>query len=229
MFHLLASCFEGVDRATFAADLSEKSHVILLEDEAGVLRGFSTLMVYQSEIPGLDATVVYSGDTIVDRSWWGSPSLAVSWLAAARSLSQGYGAREVYWLLLTSGFRTYRFLPVFWRDFYPRHDGTDLHRPLADALAAERFGDRYDAQRGVVRFCRPQRLVPELRDVPSGRTDDPHVAFFLARNPGHVDGDELVCVTNIGDHNLTAAGRRIARSVERLSPVVRGARVDAVS
>ena len=229
MFLLLASCFEGVDRATFAADLNEKSHVILLEDEAGVLRGFSTLMVYRSEVPGLDATVVYSGDTIVDRSWWGSPSLAVSWLGAARGLSQGYGARDVYWLLLTSGFRTYRFLPVFWRDFYPRYDGSEAQRSLADALAAERFGDCYDARRGVVRFRHPQRLVPELRDVPSGRTDDPHVAFFLARNSGHVDGDELVCVTNIGDHNLTAAGRRIARSVARLSTEVRRVPLDEAS
>jgi hypothetical protein len=229
MFQLLASFFEGVDRATFAADLGEKSHVILLEDEAGALRGFSTLMVYRSEIPGLDATVVYSGDTIVDRLWWGSPSLAVSWLAAARSLSQGYGSRDVLWLLLTSGFRTYRFLPVFWRDFYPRYDGGEVPRPLADALAAERFGDRYDAQRGIVRFGKPQRLVPELRDVPAGRTDDPHIAFFLERNPGHIDGDELVCVTNIGDHNLTAAGRRIARAVAGLSPGLRRTKVDAAS
>ena len=229
MYQLLAGFFEGVDRATFAADLYEKIHLILLEDEAGSLRGFSTLMVYRSALPGLDATIVYSGDTIVDRSWWGSPSLAVSWLAAARTLSHGYGSRDVFWLLLTSGFRTYRFLPVFWRDFYPRYDGSEVSRPLADALAVERFGKRYDAQRGVVRFCRPQRLVPELRDVPSGRTDDPHVAFFLQRNPGHGDGDELVCVTNIGDHNLTAAGRRIARTVERLSTVVRPANADATS
>lgn len=228
MYHLLASFFEGVDRASFTDDLHEKSHVILLEDDAGSLRGFSTLMVYRSRIPGLDATIVYSGDTIVDRSWWGSPSLAVSWLAAARGLSQGYGSRDVFWLLLTSGFRTYRFLPVFWRDFYPRYDGSDLDRPLADALAAERFGDRYDAQRGIVTFCKPQRLVSELREVPTGRTDDPHVAYFLERNPGHVDGDELVCVTNIGDHNLTAAGRRVARTVERQSSVAR-AKVDAAS
>jgi hypothetical protein len=229
MLDLLATFFEGVDRPTFAADLREKSHVILLEDEAGSLRGFSTLLVYRTDVPGLDATIVYSGDTIVDPAWWGSASLAVSWLAAARSLTVEHASRDVYWLLLTSGFRTYRFLPVFWRDFYPRHDGGDAHRPLADALAAERFGSRYDASRGIVRFGRPQILVPELRDVPTGRSVDPHVAFFLERNPGHVDGDELVCVTDIGDHNLTAAGRRIARAVERLPTVVRRAKVDAAS
>jgi hypothetical protein len=218
LYDLLATFFDGVDRATFTADLDDKSHVILLEDDAGSVRGFSTLLVYRTSVPGVDATIVYSGDTIVDRAWWGSPSLAVSWLAAARSLTQARGTRDVYWLLLTSGFRTYRFLPVFWRDFYPRHDDGEASspkRPLADALARERFGDRYDAASGIVRFGRPQVLVPELREVPAGRGHDPHVAFFLERNPGHVNGDELVCVTDIGDHNLTGAGRRIARSVER--------------
>lgn len=213
MFALLSACFSGVDERTFEHDLAEKSHVILLEDDEGVLRGFSTLLVYPSRAAGAEATVVYSGDTIVDRGWWGSPALAVSWLRAAWGLTSP-GAGQVYWLLLTSGFRTYRFLPVFWRDFYPRFDAAGPSA-LADALARERFGDRYDAAAGIVRFARPQVLVPELLDVPAGRIDDPHVDFFLARNPGYVHGDELVCVTDIGAHNLTPAGRRIARMLDR--------------
>ena len=215
MFALLSASFSGVDERTFVEDLGEKSHAIVLEDDDGVLRGFSTLLVYRTTAAGADATVVYSGDTIVDREWWGSPALAVSWLGAAWGLTSRARAGNVYWLLLTSGFRTYRFLPVFWRDFYPRFDGSPEPKALADALARERFGDRYDAAAGIVRFNRPQVLVPELVDVPAGRTDDPHVDFFLARNPGYVRGDELVCVTNIGAHNLTPAGRRIARMLDR--------------
>ena len=218
MYGLLSTFFSGVERQTFHDDLCDKTHVILLEDEGGTLRGFSTLLVYRTAVPGVDAMIVYSGDTIVDRAWWGSPSLAVSWLAAARALTAGSGTRDVYWLLLTSGFRTYRFLPVFWREFYPRFDALYEGKALTDALARERFADRYDEANGVVRFGRPQVLVPELLEVPQGRTHDPHVAFFLSRNPGHVNGDELVCLTNIADTNLTSAGRRIARSVERAAP-----------
>jgi len=217
MFRLLSTFFAGVDRETFTQDLCDKSHAILLEDEAGSLRGFSTLLVYKTAVPGVDAMVVYSGDTIVDPAWWGSPSLAVSWLANARALTRNAGTRDVYWLLLTSGFRTYRFLTVFWREFYPSYDREpgEAEVALVAALARERFGDCYDASRGLVRFSRPQVLVAELLDVPEGRTIDPHVAFFLSRNPGYVDGDELVCLTNISDANLTPAGRRIARAVER--------------
>jgi hypothetical protein len=214
MFALLATYFTGVDRATFDADLDEKSHAILLRDAAGALRGFSTLLVYETCAAGLDATVIYSGDTIVDRDWWGSAALPLSWLAATRALTASAGARDVYWLLLTSGFRTYRFLPTFFRDFHPRAGASPASAAVLDALARERFADRYEADRGVVRFARPQVLVPELLDVPSGRAHDVHVAFFLERNPGFVRGDELVCLAKVTEDNLTAAGLRVARRLD---------------
>jgi hypothetical protein len=215
MFTLLSTFFTGVDPAIFASDLDEKSHVILLEGDDGLLHGFSTLLVYGTCVGGTDVTIVYSGDTIVDREFWGSPALPISWLAATRALTSTAESR-VYWLLLTSGFRTYRFLPVFFREFYPR-DSTRESTDLVKAIAGERFGERYDPATGIVRFERPQVLVPELLDVPEGRTHDEHVAFFLARNPGYTRGDELVCLSDISDANLTAAARRIARRVEELT------------
>jgi hypothetical protein len=218
MFSLLAAHFVGVDRTTFDCDLEDKSCAILLEDEAGDLRGFSTMVVYESYASGTPISVVYSGDTIVDRAWWGSPALARTWVRAVRQLAPASEPRDVYWLLLTSGFRTYRFLPVFFREFYPCFDAATPRRQasLLDALARERFGQHYDAASGVVRFERPQILAPDLVTLPAGRMPDPHIAFFLERNPGFVYGDELVCLTRIDERNLTPAGRRMARpSMER--------------
>ena len=136
----------------------------------------------------------------------------VDWRRAACCAGDGK-PKDVYWLLLTSGFRTYRFLPVFFRDFYPRFDAATPPRQAAllDGLADERFGRRYDAAAGVVRFVRPQVLAPDLITLPEGRMPDPHIAFFLERNPGFVRGDELVCLTRIDEGNLTPAGRRMAR------------------
>jgi hypothetical protein len=212
MFSLLSSHFDGVDRATFDADLAGKDAVILLEDDARTLRGFSTLRVFRSLASGRHVRVVYSGDTIVERAWWGSPALARTWIGSVRRLAPA-GGSELYWMLLTSGFRTYRFLPVFFRRFHPCFDATtpDDTRTLVDAVAAELFGARYDAGAGIVRFERPQVLGGELLEVPHGRAADAHVRFFLERNPGYVRGDELVCLTRLHDDNLTPAGRRMAR------------------
>src|SRR5262249_22324445 len=123
----------------------------------------------------------------------------------------------LYWLLLTSGFRTYRFLPVFWSEFYPRFDRETPAETSSrlTRLASERFGARYLPDLGIVRFESPQTLRPGLADVPARKHGDPHVAFFLARNPGWAKGDELVCLTEIAPKNLTAAGRRMWREGAR--------------
>ncbi|MBI4661340.1 MAG: hypothetical protein HY735_21160, partial [Verrucomicrobia bacterium] len=158
-------------------------------------------------------SVIYSGDTIVEREAWGTPTLARAWIASVNRLRETYWRGDYYWLLLTSGFRTYRFLPVFWREFHPRFDSSvpACRKRLLDHLALERFGRQYDSATGIVRFAQPQRLRGKLSAIPPGRAIDPHVAFFLSCNPGHRNGDELVCLTELSPGNLTAAGRRMAR------------------
>ncbi len=80
------------------------------------------------------------------------------------------------------------------------------------ALARERFGSQYDSTSGIVRLSTPQVLAADLMALPEGRVPDSHVAFFLARNPGFVHGDELACLARIDERNLTPAGRRMTRS-----------------
>jgi hypothetical protein len=211
MFQLLAHHFDGVEPAQFAADLAGKNWVVLLR-RAGRLVGFSTLLVYETVCQGEPVSVVYSGDTIVAPEAWGTAALARGWITAVSQLRELYPRGRYYWLLLTSGFRTYRFLPVFWRAFFPRHDAAtpaDL-RQLRDTLAAERFGEQYDPVTGLVRFHQPQRLRGGLEVLPPGRVADPHIACFLQLNPGHARGDELVCLTELSAENLTPAGRRMA-------------------
>jgi hypothetical protein len=175
MFALLASHFAGVERTTFERDLAEKNSVILIED-GEVLRGFSTLRVYPTTAPGFPVTIVYSGDTIVERGCWGSAALPRTWIQLVQQVAP-VDRGDVYWLLLTSGYRTYRFLSVFFRTFYPRFDEPTPApaQALLDAVAAERFGSRYDAASGLVRFEHPHCLAGDLAGVPTGRAADAHV------------------------------------------------------
>src|SRR4030095_11519153 len=109
---------------------------------------------------------------------------------------------------------TYRFLSVFWREFWPRFDRATplVTKRLLDQLALERFGKQYDPVAGIVRFHHPQRLRHELAEVPTGRVDDPHIACFLTRNPACSEGAELVGLTDLCAENLTPAGRRMLGS-----------------
>ncbi len=221
MYRLLRGQFEGVGPEQFEADLAEKGWVVLLRsDPAGPLRGFSTLDVYRRSFDGEETGVVYSGDTVVDGGSGMGSSLSKIWIGAVNAIRAEMGLDRLVWLLLTSGYRTYRFLPMYWREFHPRHDRpwpADALR-LMETLAGERFGEQYDRDARIVRFSRPQVLRPHLHGIPSGRLGDPHIAFFARANPGHEAGDELVCLTELCASNLTAAGRRMWRAGERFFP-----------
>jgi hypothetical protein len=212
MFELLGRQFRGVRRPAFDRDLDEKNWVVLQLDANGRLRGFSTIDCYDIRHRTELLTIIYSGDTIVEPGAAAVGSaLSRCWIGAINQLRARSNGARLVWFLIVSGYRTYRFLPLYWRCFYPRWDvptprGT---KELMDTLATRRFGDRYDPETGVVRLTRPQVLRADHRSIPPRRLADPHVRFFAERNPGHARGDELVCVTELARDNLTAAGERM--------------------
>ena len=210
-FALLVEHFDGVSLEQFDRDLAEKNVILTLRDSAsGRLTGFSTMRVYETRVTGSPISVVCSGDTIVDPSAWNSPALPREWIAAVNRLRTQYPNGPYYWLLITSGFRTYRLLSTFWQRFHPQGgDPLSSQQDLLDGLACERFGRFYDPTTGIVQFDRPQVLRPHLAGIPPQRMSDPHVAFFASRNPGHARGDELACLCNLDASNLTRAGRRM--------------------
>ncbi len=130
--------------------------------------------------------MVYSGDTIVERGAWATAALPKSWIAAVRALRERHPKGPLYWLLLTSGFRTYRFLPVFWREFWPCHDASTPPevRALMDFLADQRFGALYHRSEGIVRFPEPQVLREGLDEVPGGRLGGPSRRVLPEAEPG---------------------------------------------
>lgn len=218
MYRLLSSQFEGVSESHFQADLDNKNWAVLVCDPtSGRLTAFSTLAHYDWCHEGHDISIVCSGDTVADPAGWGERSFAASWMAAVEYLRRHYVKGPLYWLLLTSGYRTYRYLPVLARVFYPccRTPTPARIRQLMDALARDRFGSNYLPDKGLVRFPQPQVLKAELKGIPASRLRDPHIAFFAARNPGHAAGDELVCLAELSPTSYTPLGCRLLARGER--------------
>jgi hypothetical protein len=221
MYALFASQFSGVSVTEFLRDLDEKNWVLLLRGDDGRLAGFSSMHVYHVTVAGREMTIVYSGDTVVDVSTWSDSALSYYWMGAVDFLQRHYATDSLYWFLLVSGYRTYRFLPVYSEFFYPRYDQPtppDVQE-IMDTLARDRFGERYDAKSGVVRLRSPATLKGGLSGIPEHRLSDPHIAFFAERNPGHERGDELVCFSVLAEDKLTRLGKRMWRKGRKLMAV----------
>ena len=207
MFGLFQECYEDVETAQFDDDLSAKDHIILLKDRDDHIQGFTTLEVLDFEIEGGRSRAIYSGDTIVHPNHWGNLSLSRAFIGLVNGIRERSPETPLFWFLIVKGHRTYRYLPTYFRDYYPQYGKpTPSHlRQIIDHLSFEKFGAQYDHGKGVIQHTQPKdRLKPHYSSVPRKDIDRKEVQYFLKRNPGYVDGDELACIAEICPGNLHA-------------------------
>lgn len=205
MLELMECHYENVTPEALHQDLREKTWVIILEDD-GELRGFSTQALFEHEFDGESVLIVYSGDTIIAPSHWGTWALPTAWVRMVLSIEQRHPGRDIYWLLTTKGYKTYRFLPVFFETYSPRLEGETSpgEQRLVESLVARKFPARPFEARTWTLAVEPagQRLRGGVADIEEPHRKDPHIRFFEERNPGHGQGDELVCLARCNKDNL---------------------------
>jgi hypothetical protein len=212
MWNLYRRFYSGTHRELFDHDLANKDSLLLLTDAAQRIQGFSTMAVGLIEFEGRPVRYVFSGDTIIDKAYWGSQALAFTWLLYVGELKRAQPELPLFWFLIVKGHRTFRYLPTFAREFYPHWErGTPAHiAALMNRLARERFGEAFDDTSGVIRYREPHGHLAEgfaeANEREAGRED---VSFFLKRNAGYRQGDELVCLCELSAENLRPLARRL--------------------
>lgn len=229
-FALFQDAYEGADRERFERDLAEKQQIILLRDrDTGALKGFSTVLV--RDLPGEQpATVVFSGDTVIQRDYWGQKQLQIAFVRILLSLKLRAPQKKLCWFLISKGYRTYLLLANAFPRAVPRYDRPDDAdlRAALDDLAARRFGSAYDRGRGIVRFVSGHERVRDgLAPITSRHLENAHVRFFIARNPGHAVGEELACLAEVRLIDIARIAVRLVVTLTRRAFGGRGQRARA--
>jgi hypothetical protein len=192
---LMDRYYHGIDEASFERDLTAKTCVFTLTNQSGDLVGFSTQEVIRLTHEHRPATVVFSGDTIIDLAWRRSWALPCAWGHWMEHLRMAHADVPLYWVLISKGFRTYRYLPVFFHRFAPRDPASPWETGLRHVIGHRLGGERYTPDSGIIRAAQGgQRLKDGVASVTPGRRRNPDIAFFEQANPGHAEGDELVCL-----------------------------------
>lgn len=210
MYTLYASFYDATSRAIFEDDLANKTHAVLLRDGENTLRGFTSLSRYIHSHDGSECQVVYSGDTIIHQQFWGEQSLPESWIELTGRFKAEHPTLPLYWFLIVKGHRTYRYLSIFSKRYFPNYcEKTPCKtQALMNQLAIERFPEHYDAETGLIQFPSSRgHLNAELVEIPENTLKRREVQFFLERNPGYHHGDELVCITELSTDNLSRRAR----------------------
>jgi hypothetical protein len=229
LYSLHEASYDGADPSRFRRDLADKRWVIRLrEAEGGRVVGFSTQRTLDVTVRGRPVRVLFSGDTVIDPAYWGEQALVRGFCRLIGRLHAECRDpdRALYWFLISKGHRTYLYLPTFFREFWPRHDGEvpPFEAELIRVLGETRYPGDFDSESGVIRPRAPyDRLKPAL-DTSEKRAHNPHVAFFLSRNPGHAEGHELACVADLSPDNIRPLMRREVQAALEAEMQVAGAR-----
>ncbi len=207
--------YDNVIQDVFMKDLSEKDWVIILRDDDGQIQGFSTIQLIWLTIDGTDHIFLFSGDTIISENIRNAPTLAGAFFHFLYALIESYPTTPKFWFLITKGYRTYRFLPIYFNEYYPfcKNDVPVYYQKLLDAVASHKFGDAYIPEAHLLRFkSRKDYLKHEHSIIPAGRLNNPAIKFFLKKNPRFYEGDELTCITAISHDNFNSLVVRVKQS-----------------
>jgi len=211
MYELYRQYYGASSYALFNADIGEKDQSILLHDHEQRLVGFSTLMLIEFEFESMSRRAIFSGDTIIHHDYWGTQALSLAWCRQAGVIKRQHPDIPLYWFLIVKGYRTYRYLPLFARTFYPtwRYDTPRDINVMMALLAENKFGDAYRPESGLIRFEQSKGHLKEgWADIPDHVINHRDVKYFLERNPGYYNGDELVCFTELSEANLRSHALR---------------------
>lgn len=211
MYDLYRRYYGASDYALFNSDIDEKNQVIVLHDETQRLVGFSTLLLMEFEFDGMPRRAIFSGDTIIHHDYWGTQALSLAWCRQAGHIKTQRPDVPLYWFLIVKGYRTYRYLPLFARKFYPswRHETPRDISAMMALLAEKKFGGAYCPETGIIHFENSKGHLKEgWADIPQHVLNHRDVKYFLDRNPNYHKGDELVCFAELSQANLRSYALR---------------------
>jgi len=211
MFGLMSHYYDNLLQDTFLSDLQQKDCVLALFDRKKDIVGFSTQKLITFPLDNQEIRGIFSGDTIVDKTYWGQMELARLWLQYVLQVGNPYDYTNFYWFLISKGLKTYRMLPVHFHTYYPNHalPTPPYFKKLLDTFGTCFYPQYYDREAGVMRYHgQKDRLKAEIVEMDkrkSGEVRD----FFESVNPNYKEGDDLVCVAPINPHNFKPRVRAI--------------------
>lgn len=213
-YHLLSQGFLGICWDDFLRDFQETDAVMILRKEhsEGEIVGFSTLMVLTLALPTEEIKAVFSGDTIVLPEYRGSMGLGFELGRCFVETYERFPRQKVYYILMSKGWRTYRIMPFYFKEFAPHFQKPTSaeEKAVMDAFGRVKYPRHYQPPSGLIQFGQhAARLKPESIDAMPVKMDA-HTQFFLRSNPGYLRGDELVCVARIAPGNATSIFQRLA-------------------
>lgn len=203
MYSLMAEFYDNTDEAVFRRDFFDKDYCLALYLENGLLVGFTTQKILEIDANGKKVNGIFSGDTIIHKDYWGDTELFKVWAKFWFKFAEKYD--EFYWFLICKGYKTYRIMPLFWKEFYPnyRKETPKYEQNIINAYSSTLYPDEYNPKTGVIEYKSiKDKLKNGVANVGEREIKNKDIAFFCKANPDYINGNDLACIAKIDKEKL---------------------------
>ena len=205
MFSVFEKYYSNSSYSTFCKDLVSKDTVFLLLDrKENIIRGFSTIVNLKYVTKGGKAhRGVFSGDTIIEKEFWGQGALGVAFLKYLFIQKLKRPFSPLYWYLISKGFKTYLLMANNFDEHWPRfeQETPTLKKELIDGFSKIMYPENFDPKSGLIMFPDEQckdalkfGIAPITKKL---KEENKRVNFFDSTNPNWQKGDELCCLASM--------------------------------
>ncbi len=196
MYNVFSSYYKKTSKKSFQSDLLQKTHIILLRNLEYQIKGFSTIT--QSNLRKARGIGVFSGDTVIEKNYWGSNALGKAFLKHLWNIKLKNIHKPVYWFLISKGYKTYLLMANNFPKHYPRYEEETpkKYKKIMDSFYAEKFGSFYNAKEGLI-YMEDSYLKSNIADITQDLLKVPRISFFQNKNPEWSKGTELACIAEM--------------------------------
>jgi hypothetical protein len=213
----LTSEFFDVERAFAEAELLKRQSVALIRMN-GALLGMASIDIYPAMFRGRRLAVIATTHVLLRENWRGRNLLQRLGFRTFLATRLRHPFRPIYWFFETFSYKSYLLLPRNFVQYWPRHEQPtpEAAAALIDQLASHRYGPAWRPSRGIAVRSGRKRLRETAAPLAPGLDAGPDVEFFVRANPGHAEGDMLVCLCPLTLRNWLSVGRKMLERARRL-------------
>jgi hypothetical protein len=213
----LTSEFFNVERAYTEAELRKRQSIAMFRMN-GALLGMAAIDIRPAQFRGRRLAIISTSHVLLRENWRGRNLIQKLGIRMFLRARLRYPLRPIYWFFDTFSYKSYLLLPRNFLTFWPRHDQPtpEPRAALIDQLATQIYGPAWRPARGVAVRSGQKRLRESAAPLVLRPDADPNLQFFARVNPGHAEGDMLVCLCPLTLSNwLSVARRALERRARR--------------
>jgi hypothetical protein len=213
----LTDGFYDAERAYAENELRKHQSIALFRSDYGELVGCVSLDNYTTQFRGREIAVIYTSHVLLLEAYRGQNILQKLGLASFLRMRARHPFMPIYWFYDTFSYKSYLLLPRNFSTFWPRHDQKtpEYESALIDQLASQMYGPAWRPARGIAVRSGQKRLRAGVAPLEPSARSDADLAFYTATNPGHAEGDMLVCLCPLTLGNWLALARKAFARLRR--------------